>query len=222
MRPSEMLAMKCFNPLQIGESINRRDGRIGRVGPKFQSPSDRGVHQQSNRRSRRQIRLFVSIPFRSGSPSTAAIDMRSSIDVVFVSIPFRSGSPSTERLQLFRVAAARFNPLQIGESINSGISGGTVQSTLRGFNPLQIGESINSSLNRRSPLVRTRRFNPLQIGESINSHDPVSLPVHARPRFNPLQIGESINSLAFDAVVAQRPIRRFNPLQIGESINRAP
>ncbi len=136
----------CFNPLQIGESINRTAnfscsrGAIVFQSPsdrgvhqqcgmsslgttrrsRFQSPSDRGVHQQSSQGRSQGHSDSVSIPFRSGSPSTGSLrpcsrcrfrSFQSPSDrgvhqqrsptphrrrrSPWVSIPFRSGSPST-------------------------------------------------------------------------------------------------------------------------------
>ncbi len=197
MRDSGDSVAVCFNPLQIGESINRHGPWLTRISfDRFQSPSDRGVHQQvfngvihdlvfefqspsdrgvhqqhAGHAIRRIPAALVSIPFRSGSPSTGRhARVHGDSGSRRVSIPFRSGSPSTApksshsstSTRAFQspsdrgvhqqtrpgarstCSAVRFNPLQIGESINSQ-SVGRLREGLAGFNPLQIGESINSA-----------------------------------------------------------------------------
>ncbi len=208
----------------------------------FQSPSDREVHRQKGAKRKKAVTRRVSIPFRSGSPST--VDVR-------------------DRVVRFRDEG--FNPLQIGKSIDSGTTPPRLRCG-RGFNPLQIGKSIDRRRRRRRCAFRRKfqspsdrevhrqrvnmrptapgnwRFNPLQIGKSIDRHlhgglpgvsGDVSIPFRSgSPSTVDFARGQGDGRLLFQSpsdreVHRQRPdclqLRErgdgFNPLQIGKSID---
>ncbi len=135
-----------------------------------------------------------------------------------VSIPFRSGSPSTVGFRAwFGLRLSRFNPLQIGKSIDSLVQ----------FEELKEAALFQSpsdrEVHRQSPLifqsaVRSVLFQSPSDREVHRQDDgSFHIRVHVH-RFNPLQIGKSIDSTS-NSAWRNGASKSFNPLQIGKSID---